>query len=268
MGLEPNPKLYRLLDKRERVVRVPDHGIMLSTKLAKLLGANLGDELTIEVLEEKRPTVTAEVTALVEEYAGLNAYMNKQQLHAMLKESAVASGAFLKVDANRIDEVFQELEARPGVASVTIKDAVIISFRQTVAENILVMRSFIIFFAVVIAIGVVYNSARISLSERSRDLATMRVIGFTQREVSFVLLGEITLFTLAAIPIGYLIGYGLAGVMASGLDTDNYRIPLVISRNTYGLATLVIAAATFFSGCVVQRRIRALDLVAVLKTRE
>ena len=268
MGLDRNASLYRLLDKDERVVVVPEFGVMLNSKLAQLLGANRGDLVTIEVLEDKRPTLTVEVSALVEEYAGLNAYMNKQQLHAMLKESQVASGAFLKVDANRMNQLFAELELRPGVGSVMIKDAVLNSFRDTVAENILVMRSFIIFFAAVIAIGVVYNSARISLSERSRDLATMRVIGFTRNEVSMVLLGEITLFTLIAIPLGWVIGYGLAGMMASGLDTDNYRIPLVISRNTYALATVVVIAATFFSGLVVQRRIFHLDLVGVLKTRE
>ncbi|MDA8744616.1 FtsX-like permease family protein [Rubripirellula amarantea] len=267
-GLEPSPQLYRLLDKQERVVNVPEFGLMLNTKLAQLLGVELGDEVTVEVLEDKRPTVVIEVTALVEEYAGLNAYMDKAQLHKLLKESAVASGAFLKVDSNSIDEVFHELEMRPGVASVTIKKSVLDSFRKTIAENILVMRSFIIFFAAVIAIGVVYNSARISLSERSRDLATMRVVGFTKREVSFVLLGEITLFTLAAIPLGWIIGYGLAGLMASGLDTDNYRIPLIISRDTYALAAVVIAVATVLSGLVVQRRIHHLDLISVLKTRE
>lgn len=268
IGLEPNPQLYRLLDKQERVVEVPEFGIMLSTKLAELLGVARGESVTIEILEEKRPTVTVEVTALVEEYAGLNAYMNKEQLHRLLKESSVASGAFLKVDSNSIEQVFRELEMRPGVAGVTIKTAVLDSFRETIAENILVMRSFIIFFAAVIAIGVVYNSARISLSERSRDLATMRVVGFTRREVSFVLLGEIALFTLLAIPLGSVIGYGLAGVMASGMDTDNYRLPLIISRNTYALAAIVVVVATFLSGLAVQRRINQLDLIAVLKTRE
>lgn len=268
IGLEPNPQLYRLLDKQERVVNVPEFGIMLSTKLAELLGVARGESVTIEVLEEKRPTVTVEVTALVEEYAGLNAYMNKEQLHRLLKESSVASGAFLKVDSNSIEQVFRELEMRPGVAGVTIKTAVLDSFRKTIAENILVMRSFIIFFAAVIAIGVVYNSARISLSERSRDLATMRVVGFTRREVSFVLLAEIALFTLLAIPLGSVIGYGLAGVMASGMDTDNYRLPLIISRNTYALAAIVVVVATFLSGLAVQRRINQLDLIAVLKTRE
>ena len=238
MGLESEPQLYRLLNTREQPVSVPEFGIMLNTRLAEVLGVVPGDLLTVEVLEDKRPTLSLEVTKIVEEFSGANAYMNKQQLHKLLKESSVASGAFLKVDSNRIDEVFHELELRPGVASVAIKDAVIDSFQDTMEESVLVMRSFIAGFAAVIAIGVVYNSARISLSERSRDLATMRVIGFSKREVSTVLLAEIALFTLLAIPVGWLFGFGLAALMVSGLDTDNYRIPLVINPSTLGMAAL------------------------------
>lgn len=268
MGLEQDPQLYRLLDRNEKVVRVPEFGVMLSTALASKLGAELGDVLTVEVLEDKRPTVFVEVNALVEEFAGLNAYMNKQQLHKLLKESNVASGAFLNVDPNKIDDVFRELESRPGVGSVSIKKAAIDSFKNTIAENILIMRGFIILFAGVIAIGVVYNSARISLSEQSRDLATMRVIGFTKAEVSAVLLGEIILFTLVAIPVGWGIGYLFASAMVTGMATDNYRLPMVISRNTFMLAALVVIFSTIFSGLIVQRRISRLDLVGVLKTSE
>lgn len=268
MGLEPGPQLFRLLDEQERPVQVPEQGIMLNSKLADLLGAQLGDLVTVEVLDNKRPVVQVAVTALVNEFGGINAYMNKQKLHNYLQESSVASGAFLKVDSNYIEDVYHELESRPGVGSVTTKNAAIESFQETIAENMLTMRSFNILFAVVIAIGVVYNSARISLSEQSRDLATMRVIGFTRNEVSTVLLGEIALFTLVAIPLGWLIGYLFAAGMILGLDTENYRIPLVVSRSTFAFASLVVIIATFLSGLVVQFRINHLDLVAVLKTKD
>jgi len=268
MGLEPDARLYRLLDADERVVDVPDFGIMLNSKLAALLGASVGDEVIVEVLEDKRPTLTLEVSAIVEEYSGLNAYMNKHRLHAALIESNVASGAYLKVDPNRIDEVFAELEVRPGIGSVTIKDAMMQSFEETVAENLLVMRSTIIIFAAIIAIGVVYNTARISLSERSRDLATMRVVGFTHREVSTVLLGEIFIFTILAIPLGFVFGYGLSAFMAAGLDTENYRIPLIINRGTFLLAASVVVIATALSAGLVQGQVQHLDLIGVLKTRD
>ncbi|MCA9132131.1 MAG: FtsX-like permease family protein [Planctomycetales bacterium] len=268
MGLESHPRLYRLLDQREQVVPMPESGIMLNTRLAQVLHVQLGDLVTVEVLEDKRPTLMLEVTAVVEEYAGANAYMNKQQLHRWLKESSVASGAFLRVDSNQIETVFHELEMRPGVGSVAIKDSVIDSFQEMMQESVLIMRSFIVMFAAVIAIGVVYNGARISLSERSRDLATMRVVGFSRGEVSTILLGEIALFTLAAIPLGWLLGYGLAAWMVSGLETDNYRIPLVVERRTFLNAAVVVLVATALSAAIVQRRINHLDLVGVLKTRE
>ncbi len=268
MGLEPDSRLFRLLNEDEQAVQVPAHGIMLNQKLSELLGTGLGDLVTVEVLEGKRPIVTVEVTAIIKEYSGVNAYMDKRQLHTILQESLVASGAFLKVDKNSIDKVFHELESRPGIGSVTIKEAAIQSFTDTIAENMLTMRSFIVMFATVIAIGVVYNTARISLSEQSRDLATLRVVGFTRGEVSTVLLGEVALLTLCAIPLGCAIGYLLAGLMCMGLDTENYRIPLVVSGNTFGSAAVVVAVATILSGLVVQRQITKLDLVGVLKTRE
>lgn len=268
MGLEADPQLYRLLDTEERSVSIPEFGIMLNTRLSEILGAGPGDLVTVEVLEDKRPTLVLEVTKIVEEFSGVNAYMSKQQLHQILKESSVASGAFLRVDKNRLQSVFHELEQRPGVGSVAIKDAVINTFHEAMEKSVLVMRSFIAFFAGVIAVGVVYNSARISLSERSRDLATMRVVGFTRREVSTVLLAEIALFTVLAIPLGWLMGYALAAVMVSGLDTDNYRIPLIISPDTLGMASVVVVLATIFSGVILLRHIHALDLIGVLKTRE
>lgn len=267
-GIDAEPTLFRLLDEDEQPVQVPEHGLMLNSKLAALLGARLGDEVQLEVLEGKRPTAMVEVTAIVNEFGGLNAYMLKSELHLLMRESSVASGAFLKVDSNQLEKVFDELESRPGVANVSIKEAALLSFQETVADNMLTMRSFNILFAIVIAVGVVYNSARISLSEQSRDLATMRVIGFTRREVATVLLGEITIFTVVAIPLGCLMGYGFAWALIQGLDTENYRIPLVISQGTYAFASMIVVAATFFSAIIVQARIRRLDLIAVLKTRE
>lgn len=267
-GLEPKPRLFRLLGEDERPISIPAHGITLNSKLASLLGAELGDRVSVEVLEGKRPKIDVELTSIVNEFGGVNAYMDKRQLHELLKESAVASGAFLKVDSNRLEDIYHELELRPGVGSVSIKDASIRSFEETVAENMLTMRSFNILFAVVIAIGVVYNSARISLSEQSRDLATMRVIGFTKTEVATVLLGEIILFTILAIPLGWFIGYWFAALMIMGLETENYRIPLIVNYGTFAFAALVVVAATFVSALIVQRRINQLDLVSVLKTRE
>jgi putative ABC transport system permease protein len=154
------------------------------------------------------------------------------------------------------------------VSSVSIKQASLQSFRDTIAENLLRMRTFNVLFASVIAFGVVYNSARISLSERSRELATLRVVGFTRLEISGILLGELAVLTLAAIPCGLAIGYAFAAISTLALNTEMYRIPLVVDRSTFGFAAVVVLAAALFSALVVRRRLDHLDLIAVLKTKE
>jgi putative ABC transport system permease protein len=267
-GIESHPQLFRLLDVSEQEIHVPDHGLMLSTKLAELLHVQLGDEVQLEVLESWRPKISLSVTALVNEYGGTNAYMNVDALNQLMREDSVSSGAFMTADPNQLQTLYQQLKQMPHISGINVKSAVMKSFEDTVAENIMIMRSFNVMFSIIIAMGVVYNSARISLSEQSRDLATLRVIGFTNGEVSAILLSELALFTCIAIPLGWIIGYFLAALMTLGLDTENYRIPLVINRSTYAFAAITVILGTIVSGLIVRRRIRQLDLVGVLKTKE
>ena len=208
------------------------------------------------------------MAGLVADLSGLNAYMNLEALNRLMHEGPTVSGAFVSVDEVRIDELYTELKNTPRVAGVSIKEAALRSFEETVAENILRMQMFYVVFAGIIAFGVVYNTARVSLSERSRELATLRVLGFTRMEISAILLGELAVLTLAAIPVGCLFGYGFASLMIRSVDTEMFRIPLVISPATYGYAAVVTIAAALCSGLVVRRMLDHLDLVAVLKSRD
>lgn len=165
-------------------------------------------------------------------------------------------------------ELYSELKRTPQVASVLIKSATVQQFRDTIEANQMTMQSFTVFFAAVIAIGVVYNTARISLDERSRELATLRVIGFTRGEVSAILLGELAVLTLVAIPLGWLIGYGFSAAMVTGFESEMYRIPLVIRPASYARAAVVTGIAAAISGLLVRRRLDHLDLVEVLKSGE
>ncbi len=268
MGLEHGGDLFHLIDDREKPVDMPAEGLMLSTKLAELLGADYDDIVTLELLEGNRGTYRIPVTAMVTEFGGTNAYMDARALHRLLREDSHVSGAFLQVDSKESSKLYSRLKQTPQVAGVNVKTAALQSFRDTIAENLNKMRAFNVFFACVIAVGVVYNSARISLAERSRELATLRVIGFTRGEISAILLGELGVLTLAALPLGMLIGYGLAAWATLGLDTEIYRIPLVIDRSTYGFAAMVVLIAAIGSGLSVRRQLNQLDLVAVLKTKE
>lgn len=268
MGLRADMKLFQLMNAQRRRVDVPPEGLLISDKLARILRVEPGQSVTVEVLQEERPVRQVQISGLIDDYSGLAAYMSLSAINRLMTEGDTISSVHIAADANRLTDLYSELKSSPGVAAVTIRTGMIDTFRETIAENILRMRIWNIVFACVIAIGVVYNSARVSLSERSRDLATLRVIGFTRQEISLILLGELAILTAVGIPLGLVLGHGLAEIVALGLDTELYRIPLVIDPETYGFAAIVTLCASLLAGLIVRRRLDQLDLVAVLKTRE
>ena len=268
MGLPADRDLFRLLDADEKPILLPPNGLVLGDKLAEILHVRVGDTLTVEILEGDRSVREAIISGIAQEFSGTNAYMARDALHRLMRESDVLSGAFLAVDASTQDQLYQDLKRTPQVASVSVKSAAVQQFRDTIAKNQLTMQSFTVFFAGVIAIGVVYNTARVSLDERSRELATLRVIGFTQGEISSILLGELGLLTVVAIPLGWIVGYAFCAAMVRGFESELYRFPMVIQPASYARAALVTAAAAAASGLLVHRRLRGLDLVEVLKSRE
>ncbi|MEZ6126567.1 MAG: ABC transporter permease [Planctomycetaceae bacterium] len=268
MGLPDHRELFRLFDAETRQIDLPDSGILMSEKLAELLDVTIGDRVTADVLEGRRPTEDLIVTGLIRDFSGTNAYVRRPVIDAIMGEQSMVSGAWLNVDASEQQQLYATLKTMPRVAGVTVKMASIQTFLDTIAENQLRMRLFNIAFACVIACGVVYNTARIALAERSRELATLRVLGFTTAEVSSILLGELALLTAVAIPAGLAIGHLLAWLTCLTLQTEMYRIPFVISPFTDGFSATVILLATLASGLLVRRRIDQLDMVEVLKNRE
>jgi putative ABC transport system permease protein len=267
-GVVPEPSLFRPLDEKGRPVTIPPEGLVISIKLAEVLQAQVGDSVTVDVLEGQRPVITVPIVGVVEDFSGLVAYMNLDALRKLLRETDTASGVFLLVDSQRLDELYTEVKRTPRIASVSIKTAALRSFEKTMAENILKMRAINLIFAAVIAFGVVYNTGRIALAERSRELATLRVIGFTRAEVSVLLLGELAVLTVLALPLGMLVGYGMAAVAVVALETEYQRFPLVIEPHTYSFAATVVLTAATVTGLIVRRRVDHLDLVEVLKSRE
>ncbi|MEL7409487.1 MAG: FtsX-like permease family protein, partial [Cyanobacteria bacterium J06558_2] len=242
--------------------------VVLTTKLAEILHVNPGDTLTVEVLEANRPVRQVKVAGLVDELLGVQAYVNINALNSLMREGQTISGAYISVDAHLADQLYTELKRIPAITGISTRQASLNSFEKISAENLQIMTNFLIAFACIITVSVVYNSARIALSERSRELASLRIIGFTKAEVTFILLGEQAILILLSIPLGYLIGYGFAGVMSEAYDSELYRLPLIINNSTYALAFIVVMLAAFFSGLVIRRQINRLDLIAVLKTRE
>jgi putative ABC transport system permease protein len=136
------------------------------------------------------------------------------------------------------------------------------------AKQTLTFAFFNTILAACIAFGVVYNSARIAFLERHRELASLRVLGLTRAEVSYILLGELAILTLAAIPLGFVIGRWMGAWMVAGFQSDLYRIPLVVAPATYAFAAIVVIASALFSAVVLQRKIVHLNMVEALKMKE
>jgi putative ABC transport system permease protein len=267
-GFEATGRLRRLTDEDFRDTPLPPDGVVLTTKLAEILHVRPGQQLRVEVLEGARPVRQVVVAGLVDELIGVSAYMDLPALNRLLREGRTISGALLAVDARAEDTLYALLKRTPAVAGVALRTATLEGFEDTVAQSLGIFTSILTMFACIIAFGVIYNAARIALSERARDLASLRVLGFTRAEVAVMLLGEQAVLTLVAVPLGCALGWGFVALMPLAYDSELFRLPVVVSRTTFAFACSVVVAAAILSGLMVRRRLNRLDLIAVLKTRE
>lgn len=267
-GLRPDGSLRRVMDRNLKVFDLPPDGLLLSGKLAEILNVRLGETVTVEAMEGVRPVRNVPVAGITDELIGTSAYMEIGALNRLMHEGGTISGGFLSVDPVQLPALYTDLKRTPAVSAVVLRDAALKSFNDILYQSLAIFTSVLMAFACVIAAGMVYNGARIALSERGRDLASLRVLGFTQGEIGIMLLGEQAILTFLAIPLGFAIGYGICMLMPVLVNTELYRMPLVVNRSSYALSFLVVTGAAFVSGLLVRRRLRHLDLIEVLKTRE
>lgn len=267
-GLLGTPQLYRAVDTELEEIHVRDDGILVSEQLADTLHVSPGQSLTVDVREGRRPQLEVPVVGVANSFLGSPAYMELGALNRALKEQGRVSGAYLQVDAKRREEIYRNLKEMPAVAAVQLRRRAQETFQKMMDEGAGATRFVMAFFAAVITVGVVYNSARIAYAERAHDLASLRVLGFTMGETSFVLLGELAVLLLLSLPVGAVLGYYFAKSLVESFSTDLYQIPFVISPASFGEAALTVIVAATVSGFLVQRSIRKLDMVSALKTRE
>ena len=264
----PGGQLSRALDANAEPVDIPQSGLVVSSKLARVLHVKPGDTLEVEVLEGQRRITRVRVAKVVESYMGLPTYMHPDALRALLAEGPRISGAYVQYDDAHARQFFQAVKNSPAIGSLQLQTRALQKFRETMARNINVMMATYLGLAMTVAFGVIYNSARIQLSESARELASLRVLGFTAGETSRVLLTELGILVALSIPVGWAVGYSLAWAMAKAFDSELFRIPLIVTPMTYARAALVVLGAAAVSAIIVRDRIDRLDLVAVLKTRD
>lgn len=260
--------LYRVIDADNRQTLLEGRGLVMTDRLAAKLDLQVGDTVQAEVMEGRARTVPLVLGATVRETMGLNAYMDREALNRALGDGDLSSGFVLALERGREHMLLDASKRLPRVAGAFSKATMLRNMEEISARNIRIMSSILTAFAVVIAVGVVYNNARIALAERGWELASLRVLGFNRAEVSALLLGELALVIAVALPLGMLLGYGLTHLIAELLKSDQFYFPVVIRARTYAWAAIAVLAAGAASALIVRRRIDRLDLVAVLKTRE
>ena len=281
-GKPPGADLSRVLDGDHRPVELPRSGLLIAERVAKLLHVRPGDMIDIEILDDsrgqgsldatsigtRRSTRRVPVAGIIQSYLGLAVYMDLRVLNEMLDEAPLVSGVHIAVDNTETGKLFAAIKKLPAVSAIALQGQSLKKFRETLATNLYIMTSVYVVLSVIIAFGVVYNSARIQLSERVREFASLRVLGFTKGEVSHVLLLELAMLVISAIPLAWVIGYGFAWATVQGFESDLYSLPFIIKTNTYAISTLVVLAAATASSLIVRRRIDRLDMIKALKTRE
>ncbi len=266
LGLDGEPKLRRLLDENHEPVPVPPEGLLLTRYLADYLGVRPGDRLDVEILEGHRRKLSLELASTVDEPIGVSAYMDRRTLNRTLREGPAITGAWLLTDGSREGELFDRLWKMPRVAGIGLITEAERNLREYLDDTVLVFMGILLFLASSIAFAVVYNNARIAFAERARELATLRVLGFTRAEVGWILIGETAFLTLTAIPLGWLLGTGFAVLVNRAIQSDMFRLPFIIGPRTYAIAAAGILVASALSVAVIARRLHRIDMVSSLKT--
>jgi len=267
-GISADAQLQQVLDLDLEKIILPERGLMVTDHLARKLGFKAGDIIEVETLEGTKKRYEAIVSQLSQQFIGLGSYMRIENVNRLMSEGHAINSALLTIDTAQSAAVYKRLKEMPAIAGINLRQSAIDSFQNTLDQILLVFTFINAILGAVIAFGVVYNTVRIALAERARELASMRVLGYSQGEVAYILLGELVLLTSISIPIGFGIGYLLCQFMANNLASDLFRIPMVLSTYTYSFSALIVILSALLSAALVWRRLKELDLVEVLKTRE
>ena len=268
LGLPRQADLRRLVDRHGASHPIPGTGLVLTSALASLLTIRTGDTVTLELLERGGAIRRAPVVALLDELVGSGGYMDLDALQHLVGAEASFTGAYLRIDRDSVASVSRRLGDLPAVSGTSTRNAMLSSFDAQIAESVRLTVMIVVSLAIVVALGVIYNGHRIALSERSRELASLRVLGFTRREVTALLLGEQGAIDLVGTPVGLALGLLLSFWVISGFKSESYRFPVVVSATTYLFSASVILVAFVLASVPMRRRVYALDLIGVLKTRE
>ena len=267
-GLVPASRLRPLFDTKQNRVPLIADGVILSDRLATSLGVRRGDRLVLKPLQRGQKERTAVIKNIVHQYLGISAFMTIPALAQVMRESYIVSGALLKVDPGTLEQVYRELKKRPAIATIEFKETLINNFEVAIGSSMYIMTAILSSFAGIISFAIIYNSAIISISERQRELSTLKVMGFTEREIFQIIVNEYVILALIGIAAGLPLGKLFCQMIVDAYNTDLYRFPLIIYPRTYFKTIAGIAVFVLISQLACLWRLKRLNMVEVLKARE
>lgn len=268
MGLNPESQMSRALDLKGRILRPNEGGVLLSRYFEKEYALKPGDEVEFQLLEGEQTVFRAPVVAFTDDLMGQQAYARKSDLHRWLKEPEIFDSVVLKIDPKMANSIYIKLKEHPEVISVMVRKLFLKSFSETTGGMIIAFTFILFLFAVAIAGAVMYNTARISYSERSWELASLRILGFGIVPTFHILFFDLAIQVLLALLPGLFLGYFLAYLSTNLIHNDTFQFPLVIDNSTYAIAVLVLILTFILSGVFLYRRVSHLDFSKALKARE
>jgi putative ABC transport system permease protein len=261
-------RLRRLLDRNRETIALPASGVLMSAQLAGMLGLRPGDRVQVEVMDGERQRFELPLAGLLDDYVGVGAYLRIEQLHRLLQEQDAVSGALLAVEPAARTDVQARLAMLPRVAGVSRRDAQIESFNETFGQSLLIVAFVFLLIAGSLAFAMVFNAARTVFDERRRELATMRVLGMGLAETAYILLAELTVLTLLAVPAGMALGYGLAAMLAQAMQSELFRLPVILEAGSYARATMTLFGAAALSMAWSAWDLARLDVKEALAARD
>lgn len=269
IGVDADAQLRQVANLDAQVLPIAEGGLTLSAALSRVLVAGVGDTVDLEFLDGRGRRGSQVVASVVEDLTGNAIYVPVAALVELVGAGEAVTGADLQVDPTLEAALFDQLVQAPGVQSVRARDRMRESFDATVRKSFHIVLTTLVLVAAALAAGTTYNSGRVTLSERARDLASLRVLGFTRGEVSRILFGELGVLGVIGLPLGILIGIGFAWATVQSLGRDEmFRMPLVIGPRSIALGLLIPVVAGVLSVWPLRRRVNRLDLIESLKTRE
>jgi putative ABC transport system permease protein len=268
MGIPEDAYLYRVLDVEMRGVPIRPDGITLSHTLANRLGVGVGDTVRMQATDGHRAVAELPVVAVVKPFLGGAAYMEINALSRALREPGRASAAYVLFDESQRDTLNRRVKELPMIAGVSFLDNASDSMRKMLSEGSGFFSYMFVVFSCLMAGGVAFSSARVTFAEQERDLATLRVLGFGRREVSYVLLAEIGVLLLIALPVGVVLGAALSRWLMTQFQTELFTFPYVTNSVAYARSALFVALAVIAAALGVRRGVDRLDMASVLKSRD